>query len=186
MIAVLGWGSLIWDPRELAPEQSWREDGPKLRVDFLRRSSRDRVTLVLHESAAEVRGLWTGFAGDDWTRVRDRLIAREGVQNQPEAIRHWSVGMAEAMNIIGLPLWAASMGVNHVLWTGLPPRWNRTDGCVPTAAQVVDYLSGLRPVRHHAAEEYVRRTPVQVKTLIREEIEARLGWTPVTSLGPQS
>ncbi len=179
MIAVLGWGSLIWDPRELVLENPWVGNGPMIRVDYLRRSSRNRVTLVLHQSAAEVPSLSTSYAGSNWTRVRDMLVLREGVTAQPEAIHHWTTGEGEGVNIAGLPKWAESNGVDHVLWTALPPRWDRIDGRVPTLEQVVGFLEGLRPDRHHAAEEYVRRTPAQVMTTIREAIQVRLGWTTV-------
>lgn len=178
MIVVLGWGSLIWDPRELVLENPWAQDGPQIRVDYLRRSSRNRVTLVLHESAAEVPALWTSFVGENWTRVRDMLVLREGVTSQPEAIQHWAAGEGERPNIAGLPAWADAKGAGHVLWTGLPPRWDRIDGRVPTSEQVTGFLEGLRPDRHQAAEEYVRRTPAQIATTIRGVIEARLGWTP--------
>jgi hypothetical protein len=76
-----------------------------------------------------------------------------------------------------LPGWAAGKGCDHVLWTGLPPRWDQIDGRVPTLEQVVGFLEGLRPDRHHAAEEYIRRTPAQVMTPIRQAIQVRLGWT---------
>jgi hypothetical protein len=179
MIAVLGWGSLFWDPRELVLENPWTEDGPLIRVDYLRRSSRNRVTLVLHETGREVPSLWTSYAGDNWTRVRDMLVVREGVTGQPEVIQHWTTGGGERANIAGLPVWAGGKGADHVLWTGLPPRWDRIDGRLPTLEQVVGFLGGLRPDRHHAAEEYVRRTPAQIMTPIREAIQARLGWTPI-------
>lgn len=179
MVAVLGWGSLIWDPRELVLENPWAGDGPMIRVDYLRRSSRNRVTLVLHETAREVPSLWTSYAGDNWTRVRDMLVVREGVTGQPDAIQHWATGGGERTNIAGLPAWAGGNGADHVLWTGLPPRWDRIDGRLPTLEQVVVCLGGLRPDRHHAAEEYVRRTPVQIMTPIREAIQDRLGWTPI-------
>lgn len=178
MIAVLGWGSLIWDPRELVLENPWTEDGPMIRVDYLRRSSRNRVTLVLHETGREVPSLWTSYVGDNWTRVRDMIVVREGVIGQPEAIQHWVTGDGERANITGLPVWAGAKGADHVLWTGLPPRWDKIEGRPPTLEQVVGFLKGLRPDRHHAAEEYVRRTSAQVMTPIREAIQTRLGWTP--------
>ena len=47
MIACIGWGSLIWDRRNLDVDGHWRADGPTLPVEFARQSSDGRITLVL-------------------------------------------------------------------------------------------------------------------------------------------
>jgi hypothetical protein len=178
MIAVLGWGSLIWDPRELILEHPWVNDGPIVRVDFLRRSGRNRVTLVLDESARPLTSLWTKFSGNDWARVLEMLVVREGVENQRQMIQRWVAGGGEVANIADLSTWAADREIDHVFWTGLPPRWDKTDGRVPSVDQVVGFLESLPNERRGAAEEYVRRAPKQIVTPIREVIEQRLGWLP--------
>jgi len=44
-IIVLGWGSLIWDPRELKIKNSeWQKDGPNLPIEFARISQDGRLT----------------------------------------------------------------------------------------------------------------------------------------------
>lgn len=49
MIACIGWGSLIWDRRNLDVDGVWRVDGPMLPVEFARQSGDGRVTLVLEQ-----------------------------------------------------------------------------------------------------------------------------------------
>lgn len=46
-IVILGWGSLIWDPRGLPREGIWQIGGPKLPIEFSRISKDCRLTLVI-------------------------------------------------------------------------------------------------------------------------------------------
>ena len=54
-IAVLGWGSLIWCPRELILAGEWKPDGPFLPVEFARVSQDKRLTLVLYPGTEPVQ-----------------------------------------------------------------------------------------------------------------------------------
>jgi hypothetical protein len=58
MIVCLGWGSLIWNPKDL-PVEDWHGDGPALPVEFARISRGGRLTLVVADSAAQLPVLWT-------------------------------------------------------------------------------------------------------------------------------
>ena len=48
-IAILGWGSLIWEPRELETIGGWQMGGPVLPIEFSRVSNDGRLTLVVDE-----------------------------------------------------------------------------------------------------------------------------------------
>lgn len=48
-IAILGWGSLIWNPNGLPIRGDWQRGGPVLPIEFSRISSDERLTLVIDE-----------------------------------------------------------------------------------------------------------------------------------------
>jgi hypothetical protein len=184
MIVCLGWGSLVWDPRNLPLQGPWRDDGPLIKVDFLRHSNGDRVTLVLDNSAPPVTSLWNVIPVENWEVAKHHLVIREGVEKIPHMISHWPVGAEDPPNILGLSAWADDRGVTDVLWTSLPPRWAKKDGRCPTIDEVITFLSELSGERRTKAEEYIRRAPVQIATPMRLAIETRLGWPPLLTDDP--
>lgn len=58
-IAILGWGSLIWNPENLNyyTEFGWSKNEPKLPIEFLRISNNGRLTLVITESGYNTLGM---------------------------------------------------------------------------------------------------------------------------------
>ena len=56
-IAILGWGSLIWQPKDLKFDANigWKEKGPILPIEFARISKDGRLTLVITKDAKEVK-----------------------------------------------------------------------------------------------------------------------------------
>ena len=88
MIACLGWGSLIWDPRGLAVRGHWRTDGPHGRVEFAGRSKDGRLTLVLLGTAQLVPLLWAEMIPTDLAVACEALRAREGINGAGRADDH--------------------------------------------------------------------------------------------------
>ena len=61
----------------------------------------------------------------------------------------------------------------------MPPKFNGRENLVASADEVLTYLSGLNGEVRERAEQYIRRTPVQIATPYRQYIEQELGWTPL-------
>ena len=177
-IACLGWGSLVWDPRELAIQRAWFEDGPFLPVEFARMSDDKRVTLVLERSAIPVRSLWAVMDAVDIKTARQHLRKREGIfeKNEKKHIGTWSTGNRSPGLIPGLSKWANARGLIHVVWTALPAKWGNIER-TPTPEEVVDHLGTLGGATRDNAERYIRFTPRQIDTTYRRRIETALQWT---------
>src|SRR5687767_5829807 len=52
-ILIIGWGSLIWDSRDLPLEGEWTKNGTVVPIEFSRISNDGRLTLVIDEQNGE-------------------------------------------------------------------------------------------------------------------------------------
>ncbi|MDA2920739.1 hypothetical protein MYX76_14825 [Desulfobacterota bacterium AH_259_B03_O07] len=180
MIACIGWGSLIGDPRTLRIQGEWRKDGPLISVEFARQSSNGLLTLVIESSASPVRSLWALMDEIDLESAIESLREREGIpKSSIMKIGRWSVGDEAPNDIPELPEWVKGRGIVSVIWTALGPKFENTDGRVPTAKEALQYLKSLDSSVRDEAEQYVRRAPEQIDTQYRRRFEAELGWTPI-------
>src|ERR1700690_2158964 len=64
-VAILGWGSLLWNRGSLHNEGCWRSDGPWLPIEFARNSNVDArnnrrpyLSLVICSAAGLIRTYW--------------------------------------------------------------------------------------------------------------------------------
>ena len=175
-IACLGWGSLIWDSRELPVRRYWFEDGPLVSLEFARQSQDRRITLVVVRTVRPVRSLWALMDCSTLDSAKTSLMYREGTKKK-EYIGGWSQGNPDPVAISGLGAWAIARNLHAVVWTALPPKFQNCDR-LPSEAEVIAYLADLRGAERDVAERYVRRTPRQIDTEYRRRIEADLHWYP--------
>jgi hypothetical protein len=177
-IVCLGWGSLIWDPRDLPIGGAWQTDGPLLAIEFVRQSKNGRVTLTIADGVTPIPVLWAPLKVDTLDQARRSLMVREEI---PEEYLDLSVGFwshdrsSSHSEAKAIGAWALSKGCVGVVWTALKPKFFGAKG-TPSADLVLGYLAGLKGDQRRLAEEYVRRTPAQIRTGYRELIEAKLGW----------
>jgi hypothetical protein len=180
-IGIIVWGSLKWDPRNLAYDGSWRDDGPSLPIEFARISGDGRLTLVLHPGAAEVRTLWTLASHDQLERAIENLRLREGTTTE-------GIGFVTALGSQGrcavipearalIKAWAREKNLDAAIWTDLPSNFAEKRGHGFTDETALTYLRSLRGPVLEAAREYIVKAPSQVRTRLRQRVEADLGWT---------
>lgn len=183
-IACLGWGSLIWEPKELEEyiSSEWHVDGPDLPVEFARESGRNRITLVLVEGAKCSPSLWAMLNVANIDDAKSALAKREGISDKfkENSIGFWDAHSnkmhGKCANVISQ--WALEKGLDGVVWTNLKAGTGKIkNGVAPTLDEIIKYFNDLDDCA--SAEEYVRKTPAQVRTEFRSGIEEQLGWYPI-------
>lgn len=181
-IAVLGWGSLIWDPQELQIRDEWYVDGPQLPIEFARISHDGRLTLVLLPRANPVTVLWAFMTIKNLDEAIENLRDRENtsVNNIGFVITHTSKHKSNIVGIQdGVRSWASAKDIDAVIWTDLPSKFENIEGQPLNIENIISYLNSLHDQEKLLAEQYIRKAPVQIRTEFRTCIEEELGWTAI-------
>lgn len=174
----LGWGSLIWDYGDLPISHEWREDGPKLPLEFARKSIDARMTLVVCKQGTLCPTLWSALSSTSLEEARKALAKREGLPSIKNAAFWTSSGASDHLGAELVGAWANKLGFAGAVWTGLPPKSPVTDknNDYPSIEEVISHLKGLDVHSAVKAEEYVRKAPNQIATEYRARIVEELGW----------
>jgi ADP-ribosyl-[dinitrogen reductase] hydrolase len=184
-IGCIGWGSLIWDPRDLQVASAWSSDGPRLPVEFARQADNGRITLVLvPETEHRVTTLWAELNHKDLEAAIQNIGRREGIppEKWSSMIGVWSPEHTSPDDVSrSVCEWARPKGFNAVVWTALPPGLANQVGRVPSGTEVIEYLASTSGNTRALCEEYIRKAPKQTDTPYRRAIEQALGWGPFSS-----
>jgi hypothetical protein len=177
-IAILGWGSLVWDPRELQHDGRWRRGGPVLPLEFSRRSSGGRLTLVVdreHGTGCQVR--YSNSPRTDLDQAVADLAARE------TTAAHW-IGFVEPATgrcrgrdgdaVASIRSWCASRGFDAAIWTDLPGNFAELTGRTFSVGAAIDHLRGLDDPDRTTAATYLDRAPEEVVTPLRRAWRAEV------------
>jgi hypothetical protein len=145
-IACLGWGSLIWEPRDLPLGSAWREDGSQLPVEFARQSGDGRLTLVLVNDWPPSPVLWAELRVKNLAEAVGALAMRENVESKAAktAIGRWPANSGQAYpHCDAIAAWAKRRTLSGVAWTALKPGLSDRRGTVPSLADIIRHLQGL-------------------------------------------
>lgn len=187
-IAILGWGSLIWNPGDLEIDKAegkngWFDDGPMLPIEFARISKDKRLTLVIEPEVKQVQTLYSisKFARLDHA-VLD-LAIREGTSRERIGyyIKYDGSFYSQFKIKSIIEDW-----INHkadidvAIWTDLSNNFEEKYKKDINVTHVISFLKSLKWDEKLKAEQYIRRTPERIETEFREAIENELGWTKIT------
>lgn len=177
-IAVLGWGSLTWNRRNLQIKNNWKKDGPFLPIEFARISLDGRLTLVLYPPAQEVHSFWVHSVFQKLDYAKENLCTRENTNLDKIgfiSIKDDRYNCQAAPAILSnIRDWANKRGLDAVIWTDLKSNFMRKTETDFTEENVIVYLCSLSREKLENAETYIRRAPKQISTKMRPLIEEKL------------
>lgn len=174
-IAILGWGSLIWNPEILKFDKKydWNKKGPILPIEFSRISRNGRLTLVISENGSNVQTLYAYSSENTLDGAVQNLRKREGttianIGSYAKVTEQFSPSNFEfKQNILD---WINDKEIDAVIWTNLSENWDSF------TQNRIEYLNSLENETKQLAKEYIVKTPEQIKTNLRKQIEKELNW----------
>jgi hypothetical protein len=178
-IAILGWGSLVKEPRDLPIVGEWQPDGPNLWIEFSRISRKGEragcLTLVIDEHCgSEVTTLHVLSKRNDLVLAIVDLQEREGTSQDNIGFCEIAAGRL-AHNAVSrhpkscerIGAWAQAKGFEAVIWTALGRRFEEVLSIPFSPAAALSYLDGLSTPTREKALQYIHHAPPQTMTAFR-------------------
>jgi hypothetical protein len=188
-IAILGWGSLLWDKRpEFAAFEEqhleWqKQGGPILRLEFSRVSASraNALTLVLADApnGADCGVAYALSKRKHWEDALCDVCAREGTTvanvgfcfaDRTKPVRARDGGVLEAVR-----KWLEAQHYEAAVWTDLRANFDKKSQPLAafSVAAAVAHVQALPPEGQRKAAEYVWRAPSFVQTPVRTALQTQ-------------
>ena len=184
-IAILGWGSLLWEPGaefEKWIELPWKNDGPKLAIEFSRisNSRNGALTLVIDDvNGTPTNVAWCLSKRDRLEDAISDLQSREGTTAANIASVSVADKPADPASLQNeIILWATKKKFDAVIWTALKSNFEGEAGKPFSVEEALAHLKGLDDIGKARAAEYVRNAPRFVKTKLRSALASDPNFTP--------
>lgn len=182
-IAIIAWGSLIWDPRTLKIKDRFKPTGPHLPLEFARISKDGRLTLAISKKYGT--GCRTYVATSQFTNMEqavENLWERESgprnftpgwfKQNNHKFTEtvSWYVRGQKHPNELQYRImkeWIQGTDYDAVIWTSLKVKFYEKTKKLFTPQEAVKYLKKLDPEARARAIEYIENAPPEMRTYVR-------------------
>jgi hypothetical protein len=186
-IAILAWGSLVGDPRELKTAATFAADGPLLPIEFCRIASDGRLTLAIDEDfGALCKSYAASSALPGLDAAIENLQAREGMSS-PRTVGFVETGSGRQSEfalqshpqvVATIGAWAESLGYDAAIWTALKSNfhdWGKAGEpfSVTAALQYLEALEKDDSEQFARAHAYIRTAPPEVETPVRDAVARR-------------
>ena len=171
-IAIIGWGSLIWDHRSLPIKCKWCKNGPELPIEFSRISKDGRLTLVIDkDNGKKVKTLYALSKRNAPLDAVADLREREGTVMKNIGYINLTENADKKSDIDEeIKKWAENNKIDIVVWTALLPNFRRQTGKDYTVDNAIEYLKSLPKNVKKNALNYIKRAPKQINTPLRKKI----------------
>ncbi|QPC41643.1 hypothetical protein HW532_02225 [Kaustia mangrovi] len=184
-IAIIGYGSLIWDLESLAPHTSggWRRAaGPDLPVEFSRISPKrlDSLVLVLDpEHGAPMPSSYIASARRDIEEAISDLAARERAPAERIGFVDARTGghRARVPRILNtVAAWVERQRLDGAVWADLDGNFAERTGQPFSLEAGHDYLKTISGASLAEAKRYIDLAPGEIKTPLRRRLDADPWW----------
>ncbi len=179
-IAIVGWGSLLWDsePQFDRQHRGWRHPGPKLKLEFSQIASPEDDGLALVIDPEHGKLCTVAYVLSRRACFEDAffdLQAREKTTHLNIGFVRLDVGAERGRDIGSLKsirAWARKSRLSAVLWTDTPSNFRTSRGKPFSVANALAYIRSVKPEVKSRIAEYVWRSPKFVDTPLRRKLES--------------
>jgi len=189
-IAILGWGSLLWDPRPNFDlhHGPWQPNGPTLPIEFSRisKTRNGALTLVIDHQFGEP--CVTQFSISARRNPDDAICdlrCREGTT--PANVGYYFADQTRRQarseaTLAAVGPWARKESIDVVVWTDLGSNFQEKSSAKEafSVANAIVHLQLLPSEWKAGAAEYIRHSPVLVDTPLRRAVQTE-PWFQVAS-----
>lgn len=182
IIAILAWGSLIWEKHrslDFVKEKGWTRGGPALPLEFARVSKKTRqgaLTLVIYpHTQGEV--VPTRFAESTHEQLEEAIRNLAKVEGTNEGNIGFIDSRSGQSRCQAFPdaastilEWAMQHQFDAVIWTDLCSNFEQEVNMAFTVDNAQNYLHSLQGEGAAQARKYIKNAPDEVDTPLRKRM----------------
>ncbi|HUW28007.1 MAG TPA: hypothetical protein VMV97_05295 [Sulfuriferula sp.] len=182
-IAILGWGSLLWDKRADFDKQheDWQFDGPSLKLEFSRVSQTRNNALTLVLDINNGKPCQAAYALSKRKNPDDAICdlrCREGttLKNIGFYFANKSRKQSREEEVLkSIQSWASEKKIDVVIWTDLASNFQEMSKCKKpfSIEAALCHIQALDTEGKAKAAEYVWRAPKFIDTPLREALQSQ-------------